>query len=199
MVGPTWWGSGYVVMRAVAAVIVVGMAVRISTANPAELNATAGDSQLLTALRHDAQLHDVFFVDPARGWAVGDRGAIWRTLDGGQHWALQNVQVDCPLKSVFFLNEKTGWAAGGVSDPYTQTTHGVLLRTDDGGHTWARWKRALLPALRQVKFVSPKEGWAIGQTSDLFPHGLFTTDDGGRTWTPVAPADGQVWLTGDFL
>ncbi|MGB6043727.1 MAG: YCF48-related protein [Pirellulales bacterium] len=170
----------------------------LSAQQPLPPENPVASSQLLVALRHDAQLNDVFFLDRSRGWAVGDRGAIWRTLDGGQNWALQQVDLDCPLRSVYFLNEKSGWAVGGYSDPYTQTTHGVVLRTDDGGHTWVRWKRALLPALMEATFLNSKEGWAIGQTSDLFPHALFATDDAGRTWTPVDLKNGLAWITGDF-
>ncbi len=191
------WGTRRVVLSAVAAVLAAGVAVRPGSA--AAPGALAGDEPLRTALRQDAWLHDVFFLDPLRGWAVGDHGTIWRTLDGGDHWTLEQSGVDCPLRSVFFLNQQTGWAAGGICDPYTQTTHGVLLRTDDGGHTWARWQRALLPALVSVKFLNTRQGWAVAHTADLFPQGVFTTEDGGRTWTPAAPTPGQVWLAGDFV
>ena len=34
----------------------------------------------------DAELTAVTFVDPDRGWAVGDRGVIWQTSDGGRNW-----------------------------------------------------------------------------------------------------------------
>jgi len=37
----------------------------------------------------DAELADVAFVDADTGWAVGDRGAIWHTGNGGQAWNLQ--------------------------------------------------------------------------------------------------------------
>ena len=35
------------------------------------------------AMREDALLRDIFFLDRQTGWVVGDRGAIWHTLDGG--------------------------------------------------------------------------------------------------------------------
>ena len=56
---------------------------------------TLGVQSLLMAARpqvnslemlEDAELTDVTFVDPDRGWAVGDRGVIWQTVDGGRHW-----------------------------------------------------------------------------------------------------------------
>ena len=77
-------------------------------------------------MRSDAQLTAVSFVDAAHGWTVGDRGAIWRTDDGGEHWRLQNSGVDCRLEAVQFLDARHGWAAGGTTQPHTLASHGVL-------------------------------------------------------------------------
>src|SRR6188508_1575182 len=38
----------------------------------------------------DAELTAVTFVNADRGWAVGDRGVVWHTGDGGRTWKLQN-------------------------------------------------------------------------------------------------------------
>ena len=86
----------------------------------------------------DARLNDVAFVDARQAWAVGDRGAIWHTDDGGAGWRRQASKVACPLHAVWFHDGQTGWAAGGFSRPYTHTSQGVLLRTHDGGKTWTR-------------------------------------------------------------
>ena len=45
------------------------------------------DQAVLPAME-DAELADVCFVDAQRGWAVGDRGVIWHTADGGRRWQL---------------------------------------------------------------------------------------------------------------
>ena len=37
----------------------------------------------------DAALHAVQFVDGNEGWAVGDEGVVWHTIDGGRHWERQ--------------------------------------------------------------------------------------------------------------
>ena len=40
----------------------------------------------LASWLEDAELTDVFFFNLNEGWAVGDRGVIWHTLDSGRNW-----------------------------------------------------------------------------------------------------------------
>ncbi len=164
----------------------------------------------------DALLRDVLFIDPFRGWAVGDRGVIWHTADGGRTWQRQRSGVAEPLHSICFASESHGWAAGGATDPHTLTSRTVLLTTRDGGQTWrTETGAALLPALRRVKFLTANQGWAVGEASALHPSGVFHTNDGGRKWTPlpiVPPVANGLparaaeqhwlepgWLAGDFV
>ncbi|MEX2113916.1 MAG: YCF48-related protein, partial [Pirellulales bacterium] len=147
----------------------------------------------------DAQLNDVCFVDAEHGWAVGDRGANWHTLDGGRHWSLQASGVDSRLASVVFLDRKIGWAAGGATQPYTHVSSGVVLRTQDGGAHWSVERRAMTPAIARIGFFDPLRGWALGQPSALFPSGVMATEDGGRTWSPLPSAAGHGWLTGAMI
>ena len=67
---------------------------------------------------NDAELTDVTFLDPDTGWAVGDRGVIWHTVDGGRHWQRQDSHTTCRLEQVCFLNANLGWAVGGWHAPY---------------------------------------------------------------------------------
>ncbi len=156
------------------------------------------DPQLADPQQSDAQLCDVTFVDAERGWAVGDRGVIWHTADSGRRWTLQASGVDCRLTAVRFLDERHGFAVGGRVKPYSQTTAGVLLETRDGGEHWQQDRKLLLPALRDLRFFDARRGCAVGERSALFPTGVFTTDDGGRSWSALAADNGQCWLAGDF-
>ena len=151
------------------------------------------------ALREDAQLNRVTFVDENNGWAVGDRGTLWRTGDGGHRWQLESTGVDCRLESVSFVSSKLGWAAGGYSQPYTHASAGVILRSEDGGRRWTRDRKLLLPRVRYIKFFDASRGWAIAEPSALFPSGIFSTTDGGRSWSALAAeASLASWLCGDF-
>jgi len=151
------------------------------------------------AMYDDARLADVCFVDNQRGWAVGDRGTIWHTANGGKQWRRQPSGVSCPLRSVWFIDAQTGWAVGGFSHPYTHSSSGVLLRTNDGGRHWRHDENLLLPALRQIRFFDSQHGWALGCRSSMFPSGAFTTDNGGHRWKPIAGGKSSGWLAGDFL
>jgi photosystem II stability/assembly factor-like uncharacterized protein len=147
----------------------------------------------------DAELCDVCFVDPDRGWAVGDRGVIWHTEDGGRHWHLQQSQVSCRFESVCFLDDRHGWIVGGWTHPYTHKTSGVVLRTFDGGQRWEQVPRLSLPGLKRVKFLDARRGWALGQVSAIYPAGVFHTEDGGLSWSSVPSGHTSRWLTGDFF
>ncbi|MBQ7029011.1 MAG: hypothetical protein IJN32_02090, partial [Thermoguttaceae bacterium] len=79
-------------------------------------------------MKNDARLNDVCFVSPVKGWAVGDRGTIWTTVDGGANWNLADVPTDANLFAVSFFDENFGLAVGGRVVPATGVGVGVLLR-----------------------------------------------------------------------
>src|SRR2546421_4614091 len=92
----------------------------------------------------DAALHAVQFVDRDEGWAAGDDGVVWHTIDGGQTWERQPTGVRASLRSLHFVNPYVGWAAGREELPNGAGSAGVLLYTKDGG---LKWQRVLINAL----------------------------------------------------
>jgi photosystem II stability/assembly factor-like uncharacterized protein len=148
-------------------------------------------------LIEDASLHDVVFVDPEFGWAVGDRGALWHTADGGQNWRTQKSSTAVDLHGVWLADRNLGWAVGGRTFPYLWTSQATILRTTDGGATWQE-QLALLPALERVKFFDAEHGVAWGRGSGGEPLGVFASDDSGRNWRPVAVGNQSTWWGGDF-
>ncbi len=146
----------------------------------------------------DAALRAVQFVDEHEGWAVGDDGVVWHSIDGGKNWDRQPTGVRASLRSVHFLNPYTGWVAGREELPHCGGSTGVLLFTRDGGEKWQRVTVNALPGLNAVRFVDATTGYVAGDGSDSFPSGVFRTADGGRTWQPLPGPRAPSWLAADF-
>ncbi|HJN12856.1 MAG TPA: YCF48-related protein [Pirellulaceae bacterium] len=147
----------------------------------------------------DAELTDVQFIGVSEGWAVGDRGAIWKTEDAGRHWQLTDSPVNCRLESVHFIDESQGWAVGGWIHPLTHKTSAVVLYTDNGGRRWKRLNASTLPSLRHVTFFDQRNGWVVGSSSAMYRSGVFRTRDGGRSWTAVPAERIGHWLGAYFF
>lgn len=132
--------------------------------------------------------------------AVGQRGHVLTSGDGGRSWDQAAVPVSADLTAVRFVSPERGWAVGH---------DGVVLATLDGGRSWAlqldgRRLAALLEAERppaggaeaarlavlraqgaglallDVWFAEDgRSGFAVG-AFDLVVH----TQDGGARWVP---------------
>lgn len=142
--------------------------------------------------------------------AVGERGMVLLSDDGGLHWRQAGgVPVGVTLTAVRFINAKQGWAVGHG---------GVILHSRDGGETWSRQAdgnklaKIALDAAQQLANAVPGDANAARQLKaaqqlvgdgpdkpllDLYfsdaSHGFvvgaynlfFETADGGATWTSV--------------
>ncbi len=111
--------------------------------------------------------------------AVGDRGHILISSDGGDTWQQSEVPTRASLTGVFFHDSQLGWAVGHDS---------VILRTSDGGATWERvyWAPEDEAPFFDVWFSDAENGFAIGAYGNF-----FITSDGGDTWTfePIGEDD----------
>jgi len=138
--------------------------------------------------------------------AVGQRGHIVGSDDGGQTWQQAEVPVASDLTAVHFPTPQQGWAVGH---------DGVVLHSQDGGRRWTRrfdGRQAaalalayyehgaqagdadaarLLPEARRlaeegadkpfldVWFEDERTGYVVGAFNLI-----FRTADAGRTWEP---------------
>jgi photosystem II stability/assembly factor-like uncharacterized protein len=141
----------------------------------------------------DAAIHAVQFVDASEGWAVGDDGVIWHSIDGGKNWERQKSGTRASLRGVHFQTPYTGWAVGRTERPNGGGSVGVMLRTTDGGLTWDEVGTNMMPGLHGVRFADEKRGFVCGDGSDAFPSGMFSTTDGGETWNVVKGPRSPGW------
>ena len=120
-------------------------------------------AEIPSAWIDDAQLQDVKSVGSKLALAVGEHGAIWKSVDGGRNWTESHCGMDVSLQSICLLDDRTGWVAGRNTTSYSGLDNGVLLATQDGGKTWQQLARDVLPALSYVKFFGLEEGLVVGQ------------------------------------
>ncbi|MCP1603101.1 Uncharacterized protein SAMN05216577_11351 [Pseudomonas citronellolis] len=138
--------------------------------------------------------------------AVGERGLILLSEDGGRHWRQARVPVSVTLTAVRFPTPEQGWAVGHF---------GTVLHSDDGGLSWSVQLRggqaaqlvldeaqardgadsqssAVSNAQRLVEdgpdkpfldlhFADEKHGFVIGAYNLI-----LRTDDGGRSWQSLS-------------
>jgi photosystem II stability/assembly factor-like uncharacterized protein len=127
-------------------------------------------------------LNDVFFWDAQTGWAVGEKGTILHTDDGGETWQWQDSPVDGSLEHVVFVDAQMGWIA------YPRWNDAsVLLQTQDGGRTWVERS---LPFQNDYDMIwaDANNGWLVSSRQ------VFHSSDGGETWQEQSlPQQDQRW------
>jgi photosystem II stability/assembly factor-like uncharacterized protein len=99
-----------------------------------------------------ATIYHLDFRGEKRGIAVGERGTILRTIDGGNTWTPVAIKTRATLLSVQFIDDNSGWAIG---------RSGTILRTDDAGATWVEQESGTKQNLYGLYFVK-KAGFAVG-------------------------------------
>jgi hypothetical protein len=178
--------------------------------------ATWMEGQPFTALDETTQslysAGDLDFVDGTHGWFFdtqdGTEGSpifIFRTVDGGVHWkevettpaggtaAAGALPVACTKSGMSFVDATTGWVAGGCvgAGAFFDVTH-------DGGVTWSPQSLDCGDgcALGAPQFTSSRDGELVAANSVPV---LFTTTDGGLTWTQRArlPATSVDFINAD--
>ena len=157
---------------AVAGRLVVATAAVLAVLLPVAA-AEDGDDDLVWAVKAPLAPHSLLVDLAAAGSrlvAVGERGHILLSDDGGASWAQAAVPTRSNLTGVFFLDGDRGWAVGHDA---------VVLRTTDGGETWERvyWAPEDESPLFDVWFAGPDDGFALGAYGML-----LVTADGGDTW-----------------
>jgi photosystem II stability/assembly factor-like uncharacterized protein len=125
---------------------------------------------IMARLAPKALTLDAVVVDDAMV-AVGERGHILISTDGGESWHQQESPTRTMLTAVFFHDRNLGWAVGHDS---------AILRTADGGTTWelVHWAPEDESPFFDVWFSDADNGIAIGAYG-----AYYETTDGGSTWS----------------
>jgi photosystem II stability/assembly factor-like uncharacterized protein len=129
-------------------------------------------------------VRDVWFATPTHGWVLcgGDGAAgsapvaVFETTDGGGTWTKREAVWDAQPGGLQFLPDGRGWR--------WSFDFGEVSRTPDGGSTWHRGGTFENGGPENsIWFVDADTGFALGQGN------LWRSDDGGRSWSVVAPIE----------
>ncbi len=118
-------------------------------------------------------LFAVRFTDPDSGWAVGARGLILRSTDGGANWTIQESGIRHSLFSIAARDNSTAVAVG---------SGGTILTTTNGGTTWIRRIGAGSAQINAVRYADARTIYAVGREG-----AFLKSDDGGETWDRSQP------------
>jgi photosystem II stability/assembly factor-like uncharacterized protein len=163
----------------VAALVAATAGVALAADTPAPAQDGASLNAVIAPLATRSLLLDVQAVPGSTALvAVGERGHVLESADGGATWTQRPAPTRANLTAVYFVDARHGWAVGHDE---------VILRTTDGGATWTRthFDPSKQQPLMDVWFADANTGFAVGAFSTV-----YRTTDGGATWTavPFAPA-----------
>lgn len=108
-----------------------------------------------------AKLNSVFFINKTNGWAVGSKGKIYQTINGGKFWRLQDSKTAKNLNDIYFLNTAEGWAIGD---------DGTILQTTTAGNVWNEAVSNSTHKFEKIVF-NGKKGWIVGFGGTLLSYG----------------------------
>jgi photosystem II stability/assembly factor-like uncharacterized protein len=147
-----------------------------------------------------AWLRSVFFLDHNRGWAVGSKGTLLKTVDGGLNWKPNTAPTTAIVRDIFFLDEQNGWLVCEVNIYELTTreqTRAFLMKTTDGGENWTRVELKGIDVnsvLVRAVFSRGGRGWSFGENGLI-----YSTRDGGETWTSLVSPTRRLLLGGFFI
>lgn len=135
--------------------------------------------------------------------AIASDGLIYdaftRSTDGGQTWTAGSFNAGTGLSQLFAIDANTCWAV------FNTGADQGLYKTEDGGATWEKKGTAYGSGsfTNVIHFFNDNDGFAQGDPVDGY-YELYTTDDGGESWTRVpeenipAPTSGEYGITGNY-
>jgi photosystem II stability/assembly factor-like uncharacterized protein len=113
------------------------------------------------------RLNSVFFINQRHGWAAGNQGKIYATMNGGKYWREQTSKVAKNLNDIFFLNTAEGYAVGD---------EGTILHTTTAGNVWNEQEPVVRHKLERIFFTGQK-GFAVGFGGTILSYDTAAADN----------------------
>jgi photosystem II stability/assembly factor-like uncharacterized protein len=124
----------------------------------------------LNPLPQGHELNCSWFFNSDTGFVAGDDGTIMKTTDGGNSWAIKNLEGAYYLEDIFFTDHSTGYV---IDEVYRR-----IFKTVNQGETWEMiYFVQNADYLNAITFSDDSTGYVVGY--DL----VLKTSDAGMTWT----------------
>jgi photosystem II stability/assembly factor-like uncharacterized protein len=117
-------------------------------------------------------LSQVASADSSIAYAVGERGTILKTVDGGDNWN-HTYWGPLALNGVDAVDLDNAWSVGDG---------GLILNTVDGGLNWSTLDSDVPQTLRDVDAVNSATAWAVGD------EGVVLNTTNRISWAVQRPA-----------
>ncbi|MBN1163772.1 MAG: hypothetical protein JXB45_04285 [Candidatus Krumholzibacteriota bacterium] len=164
--------------------------------------ADGGDNWRVQARLDSLYFEQIQFVDETHGWLCGERGQVYKTLDGGESWIDASPDISGRITgsssgstqekpdgwqvlfyALHFFTPEEGFVAGGkyrpaAKDGWKNMRH-LFLTTRDGGDSWEQNEQAPDAFLYDIVFLDDSLGYASGSSR------IFRTSDRGKSWSVV--------------
>jgi photosystem II stability/assembly factor-like uncharacterized protein len=157
------------------------------------VNASGQEGWTLQTSPSSTVLSGVYAIDSLNVWAVGQKGLIIHTTDGGVSWDSVPNGTESNLLTVEFINADTGFVGGSEDASSPPFTDNLIQRTTDGGLTWEFQD---LPSgdqmtIADIDFIigppgEPMRGYSTGGLSHA-----WRTDNLGDPWEHVRGGCGE--------
>ena len=125
-------------------------------------------------LENDAgQIREISLLDDLRGLAVGDRGTILKTENGGLSWS-RPPKFDLPL-----LKQMDFRAITNTADKFWIAGHpgSRIVSIDKRTGEMQSHATPVSVPLNKIVFANDQQGWAVGAMGSI-----VATHDGGQSW-----------------
>ncbi len=169
--------------------------------------------RIVKILVHPKNGEIVYACVPGKLWSDSTERGLYKTIDGGKHWALvlkgANASTGCsgltmdPTNPDVLLSgtwdfRRKGWTFRSGGDGPTAPSGSALYRTTDGGKTWtplAAGTKGLPPGPwgRVEVAIAPSDAKIIYAVIEATDSALFRSSDGGATWEKRDKSQHMVW------
>ncbi|MCG3164302.1 MAG: Ycf48-like protein [Bacteroidia bacterium] len=150
-----------------------------------------GDTWSVVTDQQGRWIKDAHFINSTTGFAVGGKGTILKTVNGGNSWAEVNSPIDTvDFNAVYFIDANTGFVAGGNYAQFdTVNSTRTILKTIDGGNNWSIILNEHGGWLNDIEFSDANTGYIVGDAATL-----YKTTNGGNSWIRTT-VDNSLWYS----